>query len=138
MDERPEEIVNTPKQYTANQEFESLNGEQHITSSDDLPAPQNGEIQLEDSTVYKINGTINVDATVVLGNISPLKGTHGGIDILNYTGTGAAIKSDGNPYFTADMSVVAASGTALDLTADDRRICLRSPSVTKCATLWAR
>lgn len=89
-----------------------------VKSLDDLPEPSLGLIQLEDNTTYDFNGQINIGTNqLVYGVNSFITGLNYGRDAIIYTGTDAAIVSNGNKVNIIQIGIVAPNGKAMEVDA---------------------
>ncbi|MFO7883107.1 MAG: hypothetical protein R6U52_11305 [Kosmotogaceae bacterium] len=90
-----------------------------VESEDDLPSPSGGKIQLKNNTVYYFKGFVTSNNTLVLGNPSPIVGSHGATDGFIHTGGQTAIEGQGSPFFLRNMYVHSPGGTLLNISADN-------------------
>jgi hypothetical protein len=123
-DERNFEIDRTRRQYTAEQDFrgqvrmDTMNDLQVISSASDLPSLSGGERSLSDQTPYLFDDFVMADGTLRMGTNTPILGWHGSVSGYINTGSGAAVKCDGEPFFCDSMYLHSPGNAVLDLTAD--------------------
>lgn len=91
----------------------------HVRSQSDLPSPSGGTISLNASTGYKFSGFVTIDTPIELGSLTPLTGTHGGLDGIVYSGSGALLRGTDAELFADNLLISAPNATVFDLTADN-------------------
>lgn len=90
--------------------------EVNVQSKSDLPAPNNGIIQLEDETAYQINSNIDLGTDQIrLGQLTPIYGQHFFRDQIIYDGTGAAIIGTDNDCYLRRLIITAPNGAGIDI-----------------------
>lgn len=93
-----------------------LTGYVIVESKDDFPTPAGGIIQLEDNTVYQVNGSIVLGTDrLLVGSGTIVSGRHSSRDQLIYTGTDALLQAlGGDDFRMQDLTVVALAGAVID------------------------
>lgn len=86
-----------------------------VKTLSDFPYPTLGLIQLADNTTYEINGQVNIGTNqLVYGVNSFITGLNYGRDAIIYTGTAAAVISNGNKVNITQIGLVAPNGRAIE------------------------
>lgn len=93
-----------------------LAGYQIVQQKSDFPAPAAGVIQLLATTIYQVNGTVNLGTDrLVMGTGTIVMGVQNSHDILIYSGTAACISASGGDNLRVnDITILATLGAAFD------------------------
>jgi hypothetical protein len=130
-------VVRSRPNYVNGLDLSDLAEKKIINSVGDLPeADDNGEIHLTDDRAYAFHDFIMSSDTLVLGDRTPILGTHGSMAGFIHTDGGTAIKATDDPVFLRNLYIHALGGTAFDFSADDTtEILVESVSLSDAAAL---
>ena len=87
-----------------------------VKSESDLPAPSGGVITLDSQTLYEINGTVTLSASIDL-NGAYLIGQDTNEDVLNYTGSSSLFVGDASGSLRSVTLFNGRTGSLFNLTA---------------------